>query len=78
MKFVELAGSILQPISNEENVLLEKVKEYQKPLPKEQLDEREKELARQLVNRGILTRFRKNDKLYFIPNSLDDMIGDGI
>lgn len=74
MKFVEIAGSILQPLSNEENILLEKVKEYQKPLPKGQLDEREREVARQLVNRGILTRLRKDDKLYFIPNSLDDMI----
>lgn len=78
MKFIEIAGSILQPISNEENILLEKVKEYQKPLPKEQLDEREKEVARQLVNRGILTRIRNQDKLYFIPNSLEDMIGDTI
>ena len=74
MKFVEIAGSILQPVSNEENILLEKVKEYNKPLPKEQLDEREKELARRLVNRGILTRVRMNDKLYFVSNNLDEMI----
>lgn len=76
MKFVEIAGSILQPISIEENILLEKVKGYEKPLPKEQLNERERELARHLVNRGILTRVRLKDKLYFVPNSLDDIIGD--
>lgn len=78
MKFVEIAGSIIQPVSNEENILLEKVKEYEKPLPKEQLNEREREIARQLVNRGILTRVRLKDKLYFVSNSLDDMIGDVI
>lgn len=75
MKFIEIAGSILQPVSNEENILLEKVKEYQKPLPKGILNEREQELAKNLVNRGILTRLRHNDKLYFIANSLDDMQG---
>lgn len=78
MKFVEIAGSFLQPLSNEENVLLEKVKENKEPLPKEKLDEREQELARQLVSRGILTRLRLHNKLYFVPNSIDDMIGDCI
>lgn len=76
MKFVEIAGSILQPVSNEENILLEKVKEYQNPLPKHVLNEREQELAKNLVNRGILTRIRLKDKLYFIANSLDDMQGE--
>ena len=76
MKFVEISGSILLPMSNEENVLLEKVKEYQKPLPKSVLNEREKELARTMVNRGILTRIKMNDKLYFVSNLLDEMPGD--
>jgi hypothetical protein len=75
MKFIEIAGSILQPISNEENILLEKVKEYEKPLPKEVLNEREKELAKNLVNRGILTRVKKQNKLYFISTPIEDMLG---
>jgi hypothetical protein len=75
MKFIEIAGSILQPVSNEENILLEKVKEYQKPLPKESLTEREKELAKNLVNRGILTRVKMQDKLYFVSTPIDDMLG---
>lgn len=76
MKFIEFAGSVLQPVSNEENVLLEKVKEFQNPLPKENLNEREQQLAKQLVNRGILTRIRRQDKLYFVVNSLDETVGD--
>jgi adenine-specific DNA methylase len=78
MKFVEISGSILLPMSNEENILLEKVKEYGKPLPKSFLNEREREVARILVNRGILTRIRMNDKLYFVSNLLNEMPGDPI
>lgn len=73
MKFVEIQSGILQPISNDENIILEMVRGYGKPMPKSKLNLREKELARQLVHRGILTRVMHEDKLCFIPNELEDI-----
>lgn len=76
MKFIEIQGGLLQPVSNEENVIIEQVRGYGKPLPKSQLDYRGKELARNLVKRGVLTRLVIEGKLYFVVNDLDDVWGD--
>lgn len=73
MKFIEISSGILQPISNEENILLEMVKGHTTPLPKSKLNQRERELARQLVGRGILTRIMYEDKLCYIANRLEDI-----
>lgn len=73
MKFVEVRGGFLQPVSNEENVMLERVKGHNGPLPKAVLDIREQELARQLVSRGLLLRFIYEGKLCFAINDLEDL-----
>lgn len=73
MKFVEIQSGILQPVSNEENIILEMVKGFKGPLPKSRLNQRERELARQLVSRGLLTRVIHEDKLCFIANELEDI-----
>ena len=73
MKFVEITGGILQPVSNEENIVLEMVKGYGSPIPKRELDERQQEIARSLVTRGLLTRFSYNGKLCFVANELEEM-----
>lgn len=73
MKFIEIHGSLLLPVSNEENLLLEKVKGSLMPLTKESLSLREKEVARHLVHKGILTRVKMNNKLCFIANHLDEI-----
>jgi len=75
MKFIEITGSILLPISNEENIILEKIREHVEPMPKNKLDLREQEIARQLVNRGFLTRIKFSDKLCFIINDHDELFG---
>jgi len=75
MKFIEIKGGWLQPVSNEENVLMERVKGASSPLPKSQLSEREQELARNLVSRGLLTRLRIDNKLCFTVNDLEDIWG---
>lgn len=76
MKFIEIQGGLLQPVSNEENVIIEQVRGYGKPLPKSQLDYRGKEVARDLVKRGLLTRIVIEGKLYFVVNDLEDVWGD--
>lgn len=76
MKFIEVAGGLLQPVSNEENIIIEQVRGNNGPLPKSVLDHREKEIARNLVNRGLLTRITLEGKLYFVVNDLEDIWGD--
>jgi hypothetical protein len=73
MKFVEIQSGVLQPVSNEENIILEMVKGFHGPLPKSKLNQRERELARQLVGRGLLTRVIHEDKLCFVVNELEDI-----
>lgn len=75
MKFVEIVGSVLLPVSNEENIVLDKVREHVEPMPKDKLDLREQEVARQLVHRGLLTRVKLSDKLCFLTNDVDDLFG---
>ena len=75
MKFIEVSGGFLQPVSNEENIIVEKVREYGKPLPKFILDEREKELAKGLVRRGLLTRAMVENKICFMVNDLEEIWG---
>jgi hypothetical protein len=73
MKFVEIQSGVLSPVSNEENVVLEMVKGYEGPYPKAKMGQREREIARQLVHRGFLTRVVREDKLYYLPNVLADI-----
>jgi hypothetical protein len=74
LKFVEIKGGWLQPISNEENILLEKVRGHDGPLPKSSLEHRDRELARSLVSRGLLTRIMFEDKLCFVVNDLEEIL----
>lgn len=73
MRFIEIAGGFLQPVSNEENLILETVKGYKDPYPKSKLTEREQEIARNLVSRGLLTRIKLEGKLYFKLSDLEDI-----
>ncbi len=73
MKFVEISGGLLSPVSNEENIILEMVKGHGSPYPKAKMEQRQQELARQLVHRGLLTRIVVEGKLYFISNDLKDI-----
>ena len=73
MKFIEIQGGLLQPVSNEENVVLERVRGHGEPLPKSLMDLRERELARGLVMRGLLTRIMVEDKLCFLVNDLEEI-----
>ena len=75
MKFVEIQGGISVPISNEEEMVTERVKQHGEPFPRNQLSLREQELARQLVHRGVLDRVVIDEKMHFIYNELEDLWG---
>jgi len=66
MKFIEIARGILQPISNEESVVLERVKGSENQIClRKSLNEREQEIARQLCQRGVLTRLQSQGHIYY-------------
>ena len=71
MKFMEITGGLMVPVSNEEMLVMERVKGHGDPLPKRQLNEREQELARQLVFRGVLDRAQIDGKLCYIYNDIE-------
>lgn len=60
MKYVELTSGVRMPISSEEEEILKKVADGS--IDKSSLDEREQEVARQMVNRGLLKRVKDSDK----------------
>lgn len=73
MRFIEIRGNMLVPISNEEGILLEKVRGSMVPLPTSELEERERELARQLVHRGVLDRVKIDGQACVIYNELEEV-----
>jgi len=47
MKFLEITGGLMVPVSNDEMLVSERVRGHGAPLPRRELNEREQELARQ-------------------------------
>lgn len=76
MRFVEITGGLMVPISNDEMLVMERVRSNGVPLPKRQLNEREQELARQLVFRGVLDRVMVEGKLCYSYNDIEYMERD--
>ena len=72
MKILEILGGINIMISNEENDLVAKVKESQF-IPKYKLTDREKEIAKNLVTRGVLIRSEMNERIIFKVNELEQI-----
>lgn len=73
MRFIEIRGNTLMPISNEEVLLVEKVKGSLQPCTASTLSEREGEVARQLVHRGILSRVRVDGTTCLVYNGIEDI-----
>jgi hypothetical protein len=69
MRWQEVAGGFTIPVSNEEEELLEQIRE-KGSVPKKQLDDRQRELARQMVNKGNLIRTERDGEIAFKPNDL--------
>lgn len=72
MKIIELSAW-RTPVSNEENLLIDKITSNGGSIRKSKLDEREQVVAKNLVARGVLTRTRQEDKLYYCVDDPEDI-----
>ena len=70
MRIIETLGGIIMPVGNREYKLINKINESTDGfLYKEDLSERENELARNLVSRGALLRLQDGDSIKFGTNT---------
>jgi len=75
MRYHEIASGMRMPVSAEEQALLNRIGED--GIAIDSLDEREHEVARLMVNRGLLTRFRdKEGALAYRNSSVKDIWRD--
>jgi len=70
MRYFEIAGGFRIDISEEERDLLVLANE---DVLEEDLDERNKEVALQMVSKGLLVRHEEDDKAYYKPNGLQNI-----
>lgn len=62
------------PVSNEEQSLIEMIESSEEDIVKRQdLDERQQELARKMVSRGVLERVQKDGSIHYKVSRLDDI-----
>ena len=70
MRIIEIQGGLIMPVGNREYKLINKINESTDGfLYKEDLSERENELARNLVSRGALLRLQDSDGIKFGVNT---------
>ena len=70
MRIIEIQGGLIMPVGNREYKLISKINESTDGfLYKEDLSERENELARNLVSRGALLRLQDGDSIKFGTNT---------
>lgn len=75
MRYHEIASGMRMPVSGEEQAMLNRVGEA--GVAVDSLDDREHEVARLMVNRGLLTRFRDSDgAVAYRINSVRDIWRD--
>ena len=73
MKFFDLPSGFGILISNEESVLIDKIKQNQGSMAKKSLDTREQMVAAGLVAKDVLTRTRRDGKLYYTIAAVDQI-----
>ena len=73
MRFFEITSGIRINVSHEEQQILDRATHQ---LAKSDLDDREKEVARRMVSRGLLKRLKKPDKKIYFKNNKDDLRRD--
>lgn len=73
MRFFEISSGFRLPVSEEEQSILDKAVETRR-VPRSALNEREQEVARLMVTRGLLNRKRDEDgKVFYEPNDTLDL-----
>lgn len=66
MRFHEIMGGIKIPVYNEEQMILDKIGDDS--IANSELNEREQEVARKMVSRGLLNRFVSDGEILFYAN----------
>lgn len=72
MRYFEIASGLRLPINEEEQALLDKAYGCER-LPRSELDEREEEVARLMVTRGLLKRRKDDNGTFYEPNDMNDL-----
>jgi hypothetical protein len=74
MRFREIRGGIQIPVSNEEQGLIDLIESQEGNfIKRSELDERQREVARKMVSRGVLERTQRDGSLYYVVSKLDDL-----
>jgi len=74
MRFREIRGGIQIPVSIEEQGLIDLIESQEGNFVKRsELDERQREVARKMVSRGVLDRTQRDGSLYYVVSKLDDL-----
>ena len=74
MRYHEIASGLRLAVSCEEQELLDKADG--EPFDKDTLDEREQELARLMVSRGVLDQYPHDGHVYYHVSSVNDIWRD--
>jgi hypothetical protein len=74
MRYQEIASGLRIAVSCEEQELLDKAKG--EPFPKQDLDERDQELARLMVSKGILDQYLHDQQVFYHISSANDIWRD--
>lgn len=74
MRYHEIASGLQIPLSCEEQDLIDRTKGG--PFEKDGLGEREQELARQMVSRGVLDQYPQDDRVFYHVSSVNDIWRD--
>ena len=72
MRIIEIMGGLQMPISKEEEDIYDKIAE-EGIVYKSKLNEREQEVARKMVSRGALDRYKGKDGIYFNISKNDNL-----
>jgi hypothetical protein len=74
MRYHEIQSGLRLPVSSEEWDLIDHIRP--RPVDKDSLDERQQELARMMVSRGLLNYFRKGEQTFYRVSSVTDIWRD--
>ena len=72
MRFYEISSGLRIPVSQEEQDIIDLIAEKGK-IKKSMLDERQQEVSRLMVSRGLLIRERTDKVVYLRLNSASDI-----
>lgn len=65
MRIIDLPSGVRSIISNEEGILLDRLSASDQGVFKHDLEPREQQVAKELTQRGVLTRIKQSGKLMY-------------